>query len=104
MFKISTSEFGTVFMRRQMEACTDEFLTRVTEGVIHNVYKMVTWLSFGVTQRHKISGHFATVSQGCKDSFRRTGADFTKALESRFRLKFKTLVLNFVNRMLSLWS
>ena len=32
------------------------------------------------------------------------GADFTKGLKSRFRLKFKTLVLNFVNRMLSLWS
>ena len=25
-------------------------------------------------------------------------ADFTKALKSRFRLKFKTLVLNFVKR------
>ena len=32
------------------------------------------------------------------------GADFTKGLKSRFTLKFKTLVLNFVNRMLSLWS
>ena len=32
------------------------------------------------------------------------GADFTKGLKSRFRLKFKTLVLNFVKRMLSLWS
>ena len=32
------------------------------------------------------------------------GADFTKGLKSRFRLKFKTLVLNFVNRMLSPWS
>ena len=32
------------------------------------------------------------------------GADFTKGLKSRFRLKFKSLVLNFVNRMLSLWS
>ena len=28
------------------------------------------------------------------------GANFTKGLKSRFRLKFKTLVLNFVNRML----
>ena len=26
------------------------------------------------------------------------GADFTKGLKSRFRLKFKTLVLNFVKR------
>ena len=33
-----------------------------------------------------------------------TGADFTKGLKSRFRLKSKTLVLNFVKRMLSLWS
>ena len=32
------------------------------------------------------------------------GADFTKGLKSSFRLKFKTLVLNFINRMLSLWS
>ena len=32
------------------------------------------------------------------------GADFTKGLKSRFRLKFKTLGLNFVKRMLSLWS
>ena len=32
------------------------------------------------------------------------GADFTKGLKSRFRLKFKTLVLNFVKTMLSLWS
>ena len=29
--------------------------------------------------------------------------DFTKGLKSRFSLKFKNLVLNFVNRMLSLW-
>ena len=27
------------------------------------------------------------------------GADFTKGLKPRFRLKLKTLVLNFVNRM-----
>ena len=33
-----------------------------------------------------------------------SGADFTKGLKPRFRLKFETLVLNFVNRMLSLWS
>ena len=31
-------------------------------------------------------------------------ADFTKGLKPRFGLKFKTLVLNVVNRMLSLWS
>ena len=33
-----------------------------------------------------------------------SGADFTKGLKSRFRLKSKTLVLNFVKTMLSLWS
>ena len=33
-----------------------------------------------------------------------SGADFTKGLKPRFTLKFKTLVLNFVNRMSSLWS
>ena len=32
------------------------------------------------------------------------GADFTKGLKSRFRLKSKTLVLNFVKKLLSLWS
>ena len=29
----------------------------------------------------------------------RSGADFTKGLKPRFRLKFKILVLHFVNRM-----
>ena len=29
------------------------------------------------------------------------GADFTKALKLKLRLKLKTLVLNFVNRMVS---
>ena len=32
-----------------------------------------------------------------------SGGDFTNGFMSRFRLKFKTLVLNFVKRMLSLW-
>ena len=32
------------------------------------------------------------------------GADFKKGLKSRFRFKLKTLVLNFVKRILSLWS
>ena len=35
-----------------MEACTDECLALVTEGV----YKVVTWSSFGVTRRHNVSG------------------------------------------------
>ena len=33
-----------------------------------------------------------------------SGVDFTNGLKPRLRLKFKTLGLNFVNRMLSLWS
>ena len=33
-----------------------------------------------------------------------SGADFTKGLKSRFRLKSNTLVLNFVKKLLSLWS
>ena len=34
----------------------------------------------------------------------RSGADFIKGVKPRLRLKFKTLVLHFVNRMVSLWS
>ena len=30
-----------------------------------------------------------------------SGADFTKGIKPRVRVKFKTLVLNFVNRMVS---
>ena len=37
-------------------------------------------------------------------SLRTSGANFTKGLKSRFRLKSKTLVLNFVQKLLSLWS
>ena len=37
MFKISTSEFGTVRMRRRMSACADKFLATVTEVVVHSV-------------------------------------------------------------------
>ena len=48
MFKISASKFGTVTMRRRFRACTDEFLARVTEGVVHGIYKVVAWLSFDV--------------------------------------------------------
>ena len=29
-------------------ACADEFLAMVTEGVVHGVYKVVTWSSYGV--------------------------------------------------------
>ena len=43
MFKISASEFSTVSMHRQMQACADGFLVTVTDGVVHGVYKVVTW-------------------------------------------------------------
>ena len=45
---MSDAEFGSVNMRRQMQACVDEFLAMVTEGVVHGVYKVVTRLSFGL--------------------------------------------------------
>ena len=38
MFKIATSEIGTLSMSRPIQACTDEFLAMVTEGVVHGVY------------------------------------------------------------------
>ena len=56
MFKIFASEFHTMGMRRQMQACIDEFLDMVTEGAVHGVYKVVTRVSFGVTWRHKARG------------------------------------------------
>ena len=55
MFKIFASEFGIVSMCRRIEACT-EFLATVTEGVVCGVYKVATRSSFGVIERHKVSG------------------------------------------------
>ena len=54
-FKISASEFGTIGMRRRKQACTDQFLATVTEGVVHGVYKLVTKSSFSLIWRHKVS-------------------------------------------------
>ena len=48
MFQISASELGTLGMHRRMRACADEFLATVTEGVVHNVYKVVIRSSFAV--------------------------------------------------------
>ena len=62
MFKISTSEFGTMGVRRRIRACIDEFLATVTEGVVHSVYKVVSQ-SVDI-RRVEVNGHFATVSQG----------------------------------------
>ena len=56
MFKIPPSEFGTVYMGRRMQACKDEVLAKVTEGVVQGVHKVVTRLSFSVTWRHKAIG------------------------------------------------
>ena len=46
---LPASEFGTVGMCRQMQACTDEFLAMVTGGVVHGVYEVATQSSFSVT-------------------------------------------------------
>ena len=54
-FKISASDFSTAGMRKQFCTCACEFLTTVTEGVVHSVCKVVTRFSFGVTRRHKVS-------------------------------------------------
>ena len=53
-FKISTSDFGTLGMRRQFHAWTYEFLSTVTEDVVHGVHKVVIRSSFSVIQRHKV--------------------------------------------------
>ena len=48
MFKISTSEFGTMRMCRQFCACAYTFLSTVTKGVVHGIHKVVIQPSFGV--------------------------------------------------------
>ena len=55
MLKISASEFGTVSICRQFCVCAYEFVTMVTEGVVHGVHKVVI-RSFDVIRRHKASG------------------------------------------------
>ena len=42
IFNISTSEFRTATMHRRIRACTYEFLANVTEGVVHDVYKVMS--------------------------------------------------------------
>ena len=39
-----------------MRACTEDFLAKVTEGVVHGVYKVMTRSSFSVIQRQQESG------------------------------------------------
>ena len=55
MYEIFTSDFGTVGMCRRFHACAYEFLTTVTEGVVHGVHKVVIRSSFGVIRQHKVS-------------------------------------------------
>ena len=72
LFKISSSDFCTVGMRRRFCACVYEFLTTVNEGVVHGLHKVVIRSSFGVIRRRKVSsgiGRFIRrhpkVSWGC---------------------------------------
>ena len=48
LLKMSASDFSTVGMCRRFHACVYEFLTTVTEGVVHSVHKVVAQSSFGV--------------------------------------------------------
>ena len=62
MCKMSVSEFGSVGMRRRMDACTSEFLAVVTESVVHGEYNVVTRPSFSVTRNIRqveVNGRFA---------------------------------------------
>ena len=42
-------------MRRRFRASTYTFLTMISEGVVHGVYKVVIRLSFGVVRQHKVT-------------------------------------------------
>ena len=42
IFNTSTFDFGTMSMYRQKRVCADKFLATVPEGVIHDVYKVLT--------------------------------------------------------------
>ena len=55
MFKISSSDFGIVSIRRLLGACAYEFFTMITKGVVRGVPQVVIWFSFSVIQRHKAS-------------------------------------------------
>ena len=51
-----TSALNFVLCAFADESEHDEFLAMVTEGLVYCVYKVVSWSSFGVTWRHKVSG------------------------------------------------
>ena len=48
MFKISTSELGTVGMHRQFCIWAYEFLTTVTEDVVYGVHEVVIRPSYSI--------------------------------------------------------
>ena len=54
-FHISASDFGTMSMCKQFRACAYEFLTMVSEGVVHYVHKAMIRFSFSLIWRHKVS-------------------------------------------------
>ena len=71
LFTISASDFGTVSMRRRFCACMYKFLTTVTEGVVHGVYKVVIQLSFGAIRQHKVRlGYWFLSSDGNEGELR----------------------------------
>ena len=77
MFKLSTSEFGTLSICRWMRAWADEFLATVTEGVLHRGYKAVFQslsVSHGTITWVEMNGHFATLPQRHKRTSDSTGA------------------------------
>ena len=47
-FQISAHDCGTGSMRSRFRACMYEFMTTVTEGVVHGVHNVVIRLSFSV--------------------------------------------------------
>ena len=55
IFEFSTSDFGTVSMRRQLCTSACEFLSTVTEGVVHGVHKVAIQSFFGVIWQNKVN-------------------------------------------------
>ena len=51
--EVSASDFGS--MRRRFFTYANEFLTMVTEGVVHGVHRVLIRSSFGVKLQHKVS-------------------------------------------------
>ena len=81
----STHDFQTIFNKQSFMLVL----------VIQNTGRNTIYI-FGSGSIKNVGASFCTKKS--------SGADFTKGLKSRFRLKSKTLVLNFVKKLLSLWS